>query len=224
MKRAVFWSGFVIILALIVWGMIVALNKPVKPIVPKLGTPAPVTAADHVSTASDTPVTLVEYSDFQCPACESYYPLVTRLLSEASTTVRLVYRHFPLNDIRPDGTVLHPNALAAAEASEAAAKQGKFWEMYNLLFDKHPEWTELPDPRPVFEKYAADLGLDAARFKADIDAVETKNLVLSEKQEGSSLGINATPTFFVNDKAIANPQSYEEFKSIIETAASTSTP
>jgi len=223
-RRTVFWLSFAIVLALIIWGLVVALNKPLEPPPPKLGTPAPITSADHVSSATSTAVTLVEYSDFQCPACQTYYPLVTRLLAEASTTVRLVYRHFPLNDIGPNGKVIHPNALLAAQASEAAAKQGKFWEMYTILFDKHVEWTELSDPHTVFERYASDLGLDSARFKTDIDAAETKSYVLSQKQEGSSISVNSTPTFFVNGKGIANPQNYEQFKSIIEAAARPGTP
>lgn len=218
-RRTAFWLGFVIVLALIVWGLVVALNKPPKDVTPKLGTPAPVSAADHVSAASDTPVTLIEYSDFQCPACQSYYPLVTRLLSEASTSLRLVYRHFPLNDPGPGGRVTHPNALIAAQASEAAGKQGKFWEMYKLLFENHAEWTELKDPRAVFVRYASTLGLNLTPFEADLDSAAIKDFVMAQKKEGVAIGVNSTPTFFVNGKGITNPRTYDEFKSIIETAA-----
>lgn len=219
-RRTVFWLSFAIVLVLIVWGLIVAMNKPPQEIAPKIGTPAPISLSDHVSTASATPITLIEYSDFQCPACGHYYPFVTRLLDEASGTIRLVYRHRPLNDIGSDGKILHPNAFIAAQASEAASLQGNFWGMYHLLFQKQTDWAELPDPHSVFEGYAQTLGLDVARFKADIDATSTKEIVQRAKDEAVSIGVNSTPTFIVNGKAIVNPNTYEEFKSKIEAAAS----
>lgn len=213
-KRVVFWSIFVIVIALIVWGLAVAMKKSANtPGGLNLGTPAAVTDTDHVMGSADAPVTLIEYSDFQCPACEMYYPLVTKLLSdEGSTTVRFVYRHFPLSQ--------HANAVPASMASEAAGLQGKFWEMYDLIFANHTDWTELPDPTSVFVGYATRLGLDITKFKSDLNNPVLRSAIQANTDEGIKIGINQTPTFFVNGKAIVNPQSYEAFKAIIDAAAS----
>jgi len=213
-KRIIFWSGFVILLALIVWGLVVAMNKPVVSPEAKLGTPAPVTSADHVRGPVDAPITLVEYSDFQCPACGAYYPLVEKLMTEASTSVRLVYRHFPLTQ--------HLNAPAAAYASEAASKQGKFWDMYHELFDNQNSWSDVSDPKSIFDGYAQKLGLNMAQFDADSVSTTTKAIVDGDLSEGTALGINGTPTFFLNGKGIVTPGSYEEFKTTVLSAATSS--
>lgn len=210
-KRIIFWLGFVVVLALIVWGLIAAMNKGSAT---NLTAPAPVTSADHVLGSATVPVTLLEYSDFQCPACESYYPLVTRLYNESSSTMRLVYRHFPLSQ--------HPNAVPAAMASEAAGVQGKFWEMYDQLFTNHADWTELADPTPVFVGYAAKLGLNTAEFKADLSSSTLADIINGDQNEGIHIGIDHTPTFFINGKVIDNPQGYEQFKALIDAAASSS--
>jgi len=223
-KRIAFWTIFVLIIGFIIWGMVVAMNKPTNlPNGQKLGEPAPVSASDNVRGPSNATVTLIEYSDFQCLACKEYYPLVARLLEESSTTVRFIYRHFPLDELLPTGQVQHPNAMPAALASEAAGVQDKFWEMYDLLFTNHADWTELPDPVFVFKDYASRLGLNATQFANDIGSSTLKEKIQSQKNEGISLSINSTPTFFVNGKAIANPQGYDQFKAIIDTAAKAGT-
>lgn len=211
-KRILFWSAFVIVLGLIIWGLIVAMNKGQAP--PNLGTPALVTPVDNIIGDPNAPVTIIEYSDFQCPACEGYYPLVAKLLIDASSTVRLVYRNFPLPQ--------HANAMAAAIAAEAAADQGKFKDMYDLLFGNHTDWTELADPEPVFDSYATKIGLDMSKFKADVADPATQAKITADIAEGNGLGIDSTPTFFVNGKVIQNPSSYDEFKSLIQSAASSS--
>ncbi|MEK7641947.1 MAG: DsbA family protein [Patescibacteria group bacterium] len=211
-KRIIFWLGFVVVFGLIIWGLVVAMNKP--PVMGlNLGAPAPVTEADHVRGSADAPVTLIEYSDFQCPACAIYYPLVERLLSESTTTVRFVYRHYPLYP-QP-----HKNAFIASQAAEAAGLQGKFWEMYQLLFDNQKSWENLPNTESVFEGYATRIGLNTEAFKKDLASDSVKKRVQRDRDEGISLGVNSTPTFFVNGKAIVNPQSYEAFKKIIDDAA-----
>ena len=212
-KRLVFWIVFFSILAMIVFGLNAAMNKQNH--TGSLGAPAPVSSADHVEGPANAPVTIIEYSDFQCPACEMYYPVVEKLMTDNPTLVRLVYRHFPLPQ--------HANARLAAAASEAAASQGRFWEMYRLLFSKHAEWTEVTDPHAIFGGYAKSIGLDMAAFKAALDASSTAQVVESDLQEGEKLGIDSTPTFFVNGAAITNPQSYEAFKALVEKAAASGT-
>lgn len=208
-KRFFFWLVFIVILALIIWGLIAAINKGPKS--SKGPSPAPVSATDHILGSSTAVVTLVEYSDFQCPACELYYPLISRLYNEASSTLRLVYRHFPLSQ--------HANAMPASLASEAAAQQGKFWQMYDQLFSGHTDWTELSDPAPVFLGYAVKIGLDPEKFKTDLASSSLKSFINSQQDEGIHIGINQTPTFFVNGQLIDNPKNYEEFKALIDAAA-----
>jgi len=212
-KRIIFWLGFIIVLGLIVWGLIAAMNKqPANPNNPgNYGTPAPLAPDDHIRGPAEAPVTLIEYADFQCPACESYEPLLEQLEASASTTFKIVYRHFPLPQ--------HPNALPAAYAAEAANLQGKFWEMHDLLFTNHTDWTELSDPTSVFVGYATQLGLDANKFKTDMQSSAVKGRVERDIDEGNSIGINYTPTFFLNGHIITNPQSYDEFLAIIKNAA-----
>ncbi len=211
-KRIFFWLGFIILLGLIIWGLIAAMNKGNSPA--QTATPGPVSSTDHVLGSIDTPVTLIEYSDFQCPACEAYYPIVTRLYNESSSTMHLVYRHFPLSQ--------HPNAVPAAMASEAAGVQGKFWQMYDQLFSNHTEWTELPDPTAVFLKYATKIGLDVPKFKTDVASSTLRDFINAEQNEGIHIGIDHTPTFYVNGKMIDNPQGYEQFKALIDSAATSS--
>lgn len=210
-KRLIFWASFVIILGLIIWGLVVAMNKTPNP-GSGLGEPSPVTSIDHVRGPADAPVTIIEYSDFQCPACATYYNLVERLLNESTTTVRFVYRHFPLFPIP------HKNAVIASEASEAAALQGKFWEMYSLIFENQRLWETSDTASQIFEGYAERIGLNVEIYKKDVVSDAVKARVDRDRKEGDSLGINSTPTFFINGKAIINPNNYESFKALVEKA------
>ncbi|MEI6396712.1 MAG: thioredoxin domain-containing protein [Candidatus Taylorbacteria bacterium] len=221
MKRIIFWICFLIILALIVWGLVVAMNRPVAVNGVPIGTVSPVLSSDHVYGQNPTTgyvnakVTLIEYSDFQCPACEVFYYSVAKLLQdEPTTTLRFIYRHFPLSQ--------HANARPAAMAAEAAGLQGKFWEMYELLFKNHAEWTELANSSPIFVGYATSLGLDIAKFTADIKNPALVAHIDADLESGQIAGINSTPTFFINGKAIVNPSSYADFKKLIDQAASSS--
>ena len=214
-KRIVFWSIFVIVLALIVWGLIVALNKPAAGSLPDLGTPAPVsTTTDHIEGSADAPVTLIEYGDFQCPACGDYAPIIGQLFAaEGSTTLRVVFRNFPLPQ--------HQNALISAQAAGAAGNQGKFWDMYRLLYAGQLAWQDQSDAdaRTTFDGYATTLGLNMAQFDADIDSAAVKTKIQDDQAEGQTLAISYTPTFFVNGKVIENPQGYDAFKAAIDAAA-----
>lgn len=211
-KRILFWLGFVVVLALIIWGLIVAINKPIPEIAPILGIPAPISGIDHITGPENAPVTMIEYSDFQCPACQAYHGLVEQMIASSTIPIRFVYRHFPLAQ--------HPNAIPAAMASEAAGVQGKFWDMYHEIFANPTEWTELDNPTEVFIGYANKIGLDIVRFKADLTSSTLKDRITSDTKDGNRIGIGGTPTFFINGKAINNPTSYEVFKKIIENAAS----
>jgi protein-disulfide isomerase len=214
-KRITFWSGFVIIIALIVWGLIVAMNKTPGS-TSKIGVPAPVTSADHILGNVDAPVTLIEYGDFQCPACQTYYYYVEKLYNEASSSLRIVFRHFPLSQ--------HPNAIPAAKVSEAAANQGKFWEMYAELYANQTDWSEKPvlESITIIESYGTKLGLDMVKFKADEASTTTLATIDEEQAEGVSIGIDHTPSFFLNGKEIT-PNNYDEFKTLIDEAVTSTT-
>lgn len=170
---------------------------------------------DHGKGNQQAPAVLVEYSDFQCPACAATYPLLKRLSEELPDTLYLVYRHFPLKQI-------HPNAQPAAEAAEAAAKQGKFWEMHDSLFNTQTDWTGLNNPEEFFINLASSLGLDLETFKTDLRSKETQNRVDRDYKSGIASGIPGTPTFFLNGTRISNPGTYEQFKQLIESTINAS--
>lgn len=170
--------------------------------------PAP-TPSQNVKGEATASATLVEYSDFQCPACAAYYPVVKQLNKDYAGKLRFVYRYFPLRTI-------HQNAEISSIAAEAAARQNKFWEMHDLLFENQTEWSNLQDPKEKFKEYAKFIGLDMEKFQNDLNSKEAKDKVEADYQSGLSLGVNATPTFFLNDQKIQNPKTYEEFKIKIE--------
>jgi protein-disulfide isomerase len=212
-KRILFWVGFVVVLSLIIWGLIVAMHKGPATGGSAEGVPMPLTAVDHVRGPENAPVTVIEYADYQCPACASYHPVVERLIMEASTTVRFVMRHFPLAQ--------HRNAVAAAQAAEAAGKQNKYWDMAALLFDNQKSWETLTatQAREVFKGYAERLALNIAAYETDFASADIKSKIDADRADGIAIGVNSTPTFFVNGKSIVNPAGYEAFKKVIDTAA-----
>jgi protein-disulfide isomerase len=159
----------------------------------------------------DASVVLIEYSDFQCPACASYEPFVRRLANEFGDQVGIVYRHFPLSQI-------HPNAELAARAAEAAGLQGKFWEIHDALFANQREWAESQDVETLISGYAADIGLDPEQFKSDFASAVVREKVNSDLARGAAAGVRGTPTFFLNGTAIQNPRSYDEFRSVVADA------
>jgi protein-disulfide isomerase len=146
----------------------------------------PVTALDHGTGPDHARVVVVEYADFECPLCHALEPAVRQLLATHTRDLKFVFRHFPLEDS-------HPHALMAAEAAEAAAAQGKFWPMHDLL---------LGDPnhlgRRHLESYAASLGLDMARFTAELDDEIYRQRVREHQDGGRRSHLRATPGFFIN--------------------------
>lgn len=166
---------------------------------------------DHVKGNASSTVVLIEYSDFQCPACRTYYPIIRELSQTYGDKLALIYRHYPLKQI-------HFNAEPAAWASEAASKQEKFWEMHNLLFEKQAEWEKASDLKSVFSEYATLLGLDKEKFLKDLDSSDVKGFVSDQRKSALKFGFNSTPTFVLNGKKIENPQSIEAFRLLIDKA------
>jgi protein-disulfide isomerase len=141
---------------------------------------------DHVRGAREARVSLVEYGDFQCPYCARAHAALTELMQQHGEHVTLVYRHLPLVD-------LHPFALPAAEAAEAAGAQGKFWEMHDALFENQDMLDE--DALPAL---ASSLGLDAQRFARERDDGKHRARVEADAEQARALGARGTPTFFIN--------------------------
>lgn len=169
----------------------------------------PPISAEWVKGNQAATVKLVEYSDFQCPACAKYYQLIKQLEGEFGDRVAFVYRHYPLYQI-------HPNADIAARAAEAAGIQGRFWQMHDLLFDRQGSWSALLNPKSTFEEYAAEIGLDVAKFTIDLESESLRKEVASDYQRGARINVKGTPTFVINGvKQAQNPGSLEEFRTLL---------
>ncbi len=166
---------------------------------------------DHVSGNPEAKVTLLEYSDFQCPACAMYAPVVKQIMAEYSDRVRFVYRHFPIYSI-------HENAELAGRAAEAAGQQGKFFEYADILFAQQSEWSELNNPRDKFKDYAGLLELNMADFESYMNSGESRQTVTKDYQSGMRAGVSGTPTFFLNGTSIKNPAGYAALKKILDEA------
>lgn len=164
----------------------------------------------HITGKQDAAVALVECSDFQCPACGAYYPVVEQVIEKYKDRISFEYRHYPL-------TTIHRNAFAAARASEAAGKQNKFWEMYRLLFINQAAWSESNNSVTVFEGYARQLGLDVDRYKADFASSETNDAINASIGEFNALGLpKSTPTFLLNGQKIEPRNTIEDFSRLID--------
>lgn len=162
---------------------------------------------ENVKGNKEAVTTLIEYSDFQCPACGSYYSILKKVAEDMGEQVRFAYRHFPLPQ--------HKNAKLAATVAEASGKQGKFWEMHDLIFQNQSDWSEEKNAAIIFAKYAQDLNLDLARFQIDIASDEIKAKIENDYKSGVKVGVNSTPSFFLNGKKLDNPRNYDEFKNAI---------
>lgn len=158
----------------------------------------------------NAPVTITEYSDFQCPLCKLFYdnsfPTIKKYVDAGQ--VKIVYKHFPLN--------IHPQAPAASLASECALEQNKFWEMHDALFQQQEGWSFKDDHLETFKKIAADLKLDTAKFDTCLTAKTYTGNVDKDYQEGLTKGISGTPTFYVNDQIIVGAQDTSVFTAAIE--------
>jgi protein-disulfide isomerase len=149
------------------------------------------------------PITMVEWSDFQCPFCGSAQPTLQQLRAEYGDKLRLVWKNQPL--------AFHPNAMPAAEAAMAAAEQGKFWEMHDKLFARQNELSPT-----LYEQLAKEIGLDLGKFRASIEGHRNQAVIQADMQAGAALGASGTPTFFINGRKLVGAQPVGAFKQIID--------
>jgi len=211
MRKIFIWTLIVLGVGGIIWGLVKFASNPSsdKTILPVNA----ISESDWAKGVKTQKIVLVEYSDFQCPACGAYYPVTKQLIEEFGENIAFVYRHFPLRQI-------HKNAELAAQAAEAAGKQNKFWEMHDMIFENQKEWSNERNAKEFFVRYADALDLNKEQFVTDFDSKEIKNKINADYQSGLRFNVNATPTFFLNGEKLQNPRNYEDFKSLIQGAIS----
>ena len=206
-----FWGVIVIIILIFVGIFALSGNKT------STGSGKVGTLTQHIEGQGKAGVTLVEYGDYECPYCGQYYPIVKQVQQEFNQQIYFQFRNFPLVSI-------HQNAFAGARAAEAAALQGKFWQMHDALYDQNElsqsspsssTWVNASDPTTFFDQYASALGLNVAKFKQDYASGTVNNLINADMAEGTKLKIQGTPTFFLDGKQIQVGQSAAAFEKLI---------
>lgn len=199
-------AGIGVITVALITGAIFFLSQPEKPIVVDA---SKLVKEDSLKMSSGSgKLTIVEFGDYQCPACALAHPGVKKAVSENSGQVNFVFRHFPLAQ--------HKNAELASQAVEAANLQGKVWEMHDKLYEAQPEWETEANALEIFKKYAGEFGMDVEKFTSDIASDAVKQKVRNDLSDGLALGVNSTPTFYFSSELYKGGVSYENFKAEIE--------
>ncbi len=163
------------------------------------GSAASVKGSSNYYGKEDSPVTITEFVDFQCEACYAYYPYVKQVKEQYKDQVRFQIRYFPIEG----GD--HKFARQAARSAEAAARQGKFWEMHDKIFEGQKQWEQMQDPQSTFNGYAKTIGLDMTKFEADRTSSDVNSVINKDLQDVKALGGDGTPTFAINGKKVENP-------------------
>ena len=166
---------------------------------------------EHVRGAANAPVTLEEFADFQCPSCAmTTLQSIRPMENDFGSRLRVVFWQFPLPN--------HKHGREAAIAAEAAGRQGKFWEMHDLLYEKQNDWSKVPDIHPIFESYAEQLKLNVERFKKDFESGEVATAVDRQHEQGEARGVKNTPTIFINGREFPPPFNPERLHEAIDAA------
>jgi protein-disulfide isomerase len=196
-----FWG--IIGVIILIFGAIVIINN-------KSNSGSTASPSHHVEGSNKKNVVLLEYGDYQCPACESYYPVVKQVAEKYKDDIQFQFRNLPL-------TQIHQNAFVGARAAEAAALQNKFWEMHDLLYDNQSMWSESSDPTSYFYKYATELGLNVDQFKKDYASSKVNDTINADIAAFKKTGATeATPTFFLDGKKIETTASVDSFAKQID--------
>lgn len=168
--------------------------------------------SSHTLGDNTKKVTLVEYGDFQCPACTAYHPIIKQVVDKYKADISFQFVNYPLVQI-------HPNAMAAHRAAEAAAQQNKYWEMHDLLYEQHDSWANASGASAIFEGYASQLGLNVSKFKSDASSSNTNDIIQADLKKGQGLGVSATPTFYLNGKKLDEPpRDVDGFSKLLDDA------
>jgi protein-disulfide isomerase len=163
--------------------------------------------ADHVFGSAAQKVTLIEYGDYQCPGCESVYPAIKEITNKYKDNLTFVFRNMPLTNI-------HPNALAAATAAEAAGMQGKYYEYHDLLYDNQDAWkdTSASTRTSKFEEYAKQLGLDDNKFKSDLASSQVSDKINRDRATAKTFDVTSTPTVILNGQKVPQDTVFDKDK------------
>lgn len=162
----------------------------------------------QAQNTTKAPLKITKFSDYQCPACKYYGQILDKAKVEFGDRIEVTYKNYPLR--------MHQYAELAARAAEAAKAQGKFIEMHEMLFTGQEQWSR-GKAEAIFIGYAKELDLDMDQFKADLNSARMNRIVLADKREGSALGVNSTPTFFINGEKVERlPGDYVGFKMLLE--------
>lgn len=170
--------------------------------------PVQIAENDHIRGRNDNPVSIVVYADFQCPACATEHESMTQVWPDIRDKAFLVFRHFPI-------TTTHPHSWTASLYAEAAARQGRFWEMHDSLFATQSLWSTLPEAESEFDAYALELNLDLERLHADIESDDVIAKVRNDQRGGNSAGVRGTPAVFINGRQIARP-TRDRIREVVE--------
>lgn len=163
----------------------------------------------QTSAEDEAVITITEYSDYQCPACAYFHPIVKKLKDKYGDQINLELKFFPLNS--------HQYAALAARAAQAAKNQGKFKEMHNLIFENQKRWSNSGNPAPIFVNFAEKLDLNLEQFRNELNSAETQKAVMEERREGRQKGVNSTPTFFIDGEQLSSlPRTFEEFDQVVQ--------
>lgn len=157
----------------------------------------------HIAGNKNAKIKLVEYSDFECPFCERAYPTFKQLIAEYGDKISIEYKHYPLG--------FHKNAQKAAEASECAGEQGKFWQFHDKIFENQKSLSP-----SALKQWAGDIKLNTAKFNSCLDSGKYAAKVNAHFTEGQSKGVNGTPTTYINGEEVVGAQPYEAFKAVID--------
>lgn len=160
--------------------------------------PVEIAPNDHVRGDGNTPVSIVVYADFQCPACATEHQEMTRIWPQLRDRAHLIFRHYPI-------TTTHPHSWQASLYAEAAGRQGRFWEMHDYLFATQAIWSTLPSVDGEFDSYALELNMDLDQLHADIASQDTVLKVRNDQRGGNTSGVRSTPAVFINGRLLARP-------------------
>ncbi|HVF51912.1 MAG TPA: thioredoxin domain-containing protein [Pyrinomonadaceae bacterium] len=186
-------------------------SPQVKPPMMLTETTPPGGQPPHVRGEANAPVTLEEFGDFQCPPCGRLHPELKKLEDLYGPRLKVVFRNFPLAS--------HEHAVNAARAAEAAGRQGRFWEMHDMIYEQQDVWKNDPDVRARFTTYARTLGLNVERFQADMTAPAIMERIIADQTRGRAVGVSGTPTIFVDGREVeAASGTYDGLRAKIDAA------
>lgn len=201
--------GGIILLTVILFGIGIMFTGKTETVKTDLLTELESVTGTNIKGNPDGADIVIEFADFQCPSCAVFAPVLNQFVDEHKDNIKFIMKYFPLVSI-------HKNAMNSAYAAQASANQGRFWEMHDLLYSKQAEWSELDNVEEQFIAYAKELGLDPDKFKDDYLSKEVRDIIRDDMSLSLRLGLDSTPTLFINGKKYVGPPTIADFNSALE--------